>query len=200
MEKGQETVPEIKNYQEVERIHGPERPFVPSVALESLVHWSPAVATSNAFGQAGTAARSIRILGGGRQFHDFEQSFDVVDEVRWRNAGKPIFYSRMEQKEAAVKMLAPKKREKVVQKHIDNFVKQLQKKHGKNFGAFAKEYDELGEAEIKRRAEEKCDASLLRAVNQSAYPSRQATTKEAIAKFVLMGDHPEVKIAESTLR
>lgn len=189
----------IKEYQEAERMHGPERPFIPSVTLESLVHWSPAVATSNAFGQMGTAARSIRILGGGRQFHNFEQSFDIVDEIRWRSAGKPIVYSRIEQKEAALKMLTPEKRERLVQKHIDEFVKQLQKKHGKNWGAFAKEYDELGEVEIRRRAIEKCDASLLRAAKELGQdPSRKDTTKEAIAKFVLMGEHPEVKLAEDT--
>lgn len=199
LEKNQELVPELKDYAESVAIHGPERPFVPSVSLESLVHWAPAVATSNAFGQAGTAARSIRIVGGGRQFHDHEQTFDIDDEIRWRNAGKPIFYSNLAQREAALRMLTPGKRERLVQKHIDEFVKRLQEKHGKNWGAFAKEYDELGEAEIRRRAENTCDASLTRLAEKlGGGSSRKVTTKEAIAKFVLMGEHPEVKLAEDT--
>lgn len=187
----------IDRYMENERIHGPETEYNPSTTLESLIQWAPAVATNNALGQVAMAARSMRIVGGGRQFHEREQTFDNVDEVRWRSVGKPIFYSRVEQKEAALKMLNPERRERRVQEAIDEFVWKLQQQHGENYSAFAEDYDALGEREIRRRAEEKVDASFQKLVNdKSLKMTKNKTTREAIAKFVLRGDHPDVEIAE----
>ncbi|CAN8101174.1 unnamed protein product [Discula destructiva] len=191
---------DVEEYIENNRIHGPERPYAPSTTLESLVHWGPAVATNNALGQAATAARSIRLMGGGRRFHEHEQSFDIIDEIRWRSENKPILYSRVEQKAAALKMLAPGKRERLVQKAFDEIVSQMQAKHGKNWTAFAEEYDNLGEDEIRRRAEEKIDASFERRVNDlELRGTKNKRTMEAISKFVLKGESPQVKNGEDTL-
>lgn len=191
---------EVEVYTEDLRLHGPERKYTPSTTLESLVQWGPAVATNNALGQSAMAIRSMRLMGGGRRFHEHEQTFDVNDEIRWRSMGKPIFYSSVEQKAAALKMLNPEKREREVQNTIDRIVKSLQEKHGKNWTAFAEEYDKLGEKKIRSMAEELADANFARHVNDAKLrATKNNTTREAIAKFVLKGEHPEVKLAEGTL-
>lgn len=190
----------IDAYIEDLRIHGPERKYTPSTTLDSLAQWAPAVATNTALGQSAMAIRSMRLMGGGRRFHENEQSFDNIDEVRWRAMNKPIFYSRMEQKEAAMKMLDPEKREREVQKGIDRIVKSLQEKHGQNWAAFAEEYDKLGEAKIRSMAEKQVDANFARHVeDKKMEATKNKTTREAIAKFVLKGDHPEVQLAPDTL-
>lgn len=187
---------------ENERTHGPERQYQPALTLESLVQWGPAVATNNALGQASTALRSMRLVAGGRRFADFEQTFDIEDEVRWRSAGKPIFYSRPEQKWAALRMLklAPEQREKMVQAAIEKFVKGLQLKHGKNYQAFAKAYDKLGEAGVRRQAEESVEREFEALVDdEKNVRSKNETVKEAIARLVLKGEHPPVKPADDIL-
>lgn len=192
-------IDEIEEYRQELQVHGPERRYTPSTTLESLVQWGPAVATNNALGQSAMAIRNMRLMGGGRRFHENEQSFDIVDESRWRSMSKPIFYSRVEQKTAALKMLEPEKREREVQKTIDRIVKSLQRTHGKNWSAFAEAYDKLGEAKIRSMAEEEVDANFAKHVNDFKMVStKNKTTREAIAKFVLKGDHPEVKYAEDT--
>lgn len=181
------------------RLHGPERKYTPSTTLESLVQWGPAVATNNALGQSAMAIRSMRLIGGGRRFGEHEQTFDINDEIRWRSKNQPIFYSSVEQKAAALKMLNPEKREREVQNTMDRIVKSLQEKHGKNYTAFAEEYDKLGEKKIRSMAEELADANFAKLVNDSKFKSTKTnTTREAIAKFVLKGDHPEIKFAEDT--
>lgn len=190
---------EIDQYIEERRTHGPERKYTPSTTLESLVQWGPAVATNNALGQSAMAIRNMRLMAGGRRFHENEQSFDILDEARWRSMNKPILYSRVEQKAAALRMLAPEKREREVQKTIDRIVKSMQTTHGKNWTAFAEAYDKLGEEKIRSMAEEEVDANFAKHVDDfEMVATKNKTTIEAIAKFVLRGDHPEVKYVEDT--
>lgn len=190
---------EIDEHIENLRTHGPEKKYTPKTTLASLVQWGPAVATNNGLGQSAMAIRSMRLMSGGRRFDEHEQSFDILDEVRWRSSNKPIFYSRVEQKAAALTMLYPEARERRIQKSIDRIVKSLQREHGKDWSAFAKAYDELGEEKIRSLAAAEVDAGFEQHVNDFALTAtKNKTTREAIAKFVLKGDHPEVKYTEDT--
>ncbi|KAI1408956.1 hypothetical protein F5Y13DRAFT_97612 [Hypoxylon sp. FL1857] len=70
---GEEEVPEIEprimEYLEAKET-GTTMPFNPSLSLESLTGWGPAVATSGTpFGQGEIVMRQARILGGGQHFH-----------------------------------------------------------------------------------------------------------------------------------
>lgn len=188
-------------YQEDERVHGPARPYTPlTTSLDSLLQWAPAVATNTALGQVAMAAQSMRVLAGGRRFHEFEQTFDVEDEIRWRTQAKPILYSSVEQKAAALRMLAPTKRETQVARAMEEMVDRLKDKHGDDYGAFARAYDALGEVEMKRLAEEKVDQRLMDYANDFAMVrTKNKTTREGIAKFVLKGEYPPVPTAPDNL-
>lgn len=189
----------VQKYMREHDIAGPERQYEPSTTLESLIGWGPAVATNTAIGQAEIAMRNLRIMGGGRGFHENEQSFRIADVKRWESANKPIMYSRVEQKKATLMMLAPGKVEKMAQKSIDGFIERLQKKHGTNYSAFVEEYKTLTARKIK----DKLKAAAERQVDQVANDwdmrgTKNKTTREAIIKYAAQGDHPEVKYAEDT--
>lgn len=176
---------------------GPVRAYQPSTTINSLVGWGPAVATTTVLGQVETAVRAMRLMGGGRAYSELEQSFGFQDLQRWHSAGKPIMYSRLEQKEATVKMLNPDKVEKMLDKSIQSTIKRLKKKHGTDYGAFVKEFRSLGtvgELREKRREEHELKfAGQVAAVDEKA-----ATTKQAILQYGIEGDHPEVEYSEDT--
>ncbi|KAI1392761.1 uncharacterized protein F4822DRAFT_392112 [Hypoxylon trugodes] len=60
--------PRVRAYLE-ERDTGSTLPYNPSLTLESLAGWGPAVGTGNSYAQGETALRQARVLGGGQHFH-----------------------------------------------------------------------------------------------------------------------------------
>lgn len=209
---------EVQAYVREQQVGGPERAYKPSVTLESLVGWGPAVATNTALGQADMVFRSVKVLGGGRGAGEEEQSFKIDDVKKWLVANKPIFFSNVEQKKAVIQTLSHEKRDKLVQKFMDAIVKDIQKKNGNNWGAFVESFKawaaklassdkgkQLSETLVKSNARPE---DWLRAVaearataeleNMARRYKTQNTknTKEAIQKYVLKGEHPEVKYAE----
>ncbi|KAL1847871.1 hypothetical protein Daus18300_013786 [Diaporthe australafricana] len=209
---------EVQNYVREHQVGGPETDYKPSVTLESLVGWGPAVATNTSLGQADLAARSIKVLGGGRGASEEEQSFKIDDVRKWLVANKPIYFSNVEQKRAVIETLSHEKRNKKVQTYMDAIVKEIQQKNGNNWGAFVESFkawaaklastDEgkkLGESLVKSNARPE---DWLRAVAEARanadledmakkYKTHNTkNTREAILKNVLKGEHPEVKYAE----
>lgn len=178
------------------------RQYKPSTTLESLIGWGPAVATNTALGQAETAVRAMRILGGGRAHSELEQSFGLTDLRRWTSAGKPINYSRLEQKEASLRMLRPKATEDSVNHRMQAHIEKLKKKHGEDYQAFVKEFLQEGGSmsAVRDKITEKVEASFTEhLVNDVKLEhTKVQTTKEAIIKYGIKGDHPEVKYAEDT--
>jgi hypothetical protein len=209
---------EVLAYVREQEVGGPVRAYKPSVTLESLVAWAPAVATNTALGQAVTAFRSIKTLGGGRGAGEEEQSLKVDDVKKWFVANKPIYFSNTEQKKAVILTLAPEKRAKLVDKYMHNIVKRIQNENGNNWGAFveslkawatklaaSKEGKQLGEHLLKSnarpedwlRAAAEAQANVRLQDLATKYKTQSTkTTREAIHKFVLQGEHPEVKYAE----
>ncbi|KAK2598336.1 hypothetical protein N8I77_011756 [Diaporthe amygdali] len=209
---------EVQAYVREQQVGGPERAYKPSVTLESLVGWGPAVATNTALGQADLAFRSVKVLGGGRGAGDEEQSFKIDEVKKWLVANKPIYFSNVEQKKAVIQTLAHEKRDKMVQKYKDAIVKEIQQKNGNNWGAFVESLKawaaqfastdkgkKLGESLIKANArpedwlkvaaEARADAQLEDMARKYKTQNTK-TTREAILKYVLKGEHPEVKYAE----
>lgn len=178
-------------------VAGPERPYKPSTTLESLIGWGPAVATNTAIGQAEIAMRNLRIMGGGRGFHENEQSFRISDVKKWESTNKPIMYSRVEQKKASLMMLSPGKVEKMAQKSIDGLIGRLQKKHGTNYSAFVQEYKELTAGNFKEKMRAAAEQRLDH-IARDPKGTKNTITREAIIKYAAQGDHPEVKYAEDT--
>ncbi|KAI3392488.1 hypothetical protein diail_5653 [Diaporthe ilicicola] len=209
---------EVQAYVREQQVGGPETAYKPSVTLESLVGWGPAVATNTALGQANMAYRSMKVLGGGRGASEGEQSFKIDDVKKWLVANKPIYFSTVEQKRAVIETLSHEKRNKKVEKHMDAIVKEIQQQNGNNWGAFVQSLKlwaarlastekgkELGKDLIKRNARPE---EWLRAVAEARanadledmarkYKTRDTkNTREAILKHVLKGEHPEVKYGE----
>lgn len=209
---------EVQAYVREQQVGGPERLYKPSVTLESLVGWGPAVATNTALGQADMAFRSVRTLGGGRGAGEEEQSFKIDDVKKWLVANKPIYFSNVEQKKAAIETLSHEKRNKLVQRYMHAIVKNIQGDKGNNWGAFveslkawatemasSEEGRKLGEGLIKSDARpeewlkavaEARAAAQLDSLAKGFKTQNTKNTKEAIHKFVLKGEHPEVKYAE----
>ncbi|KAK7718395.1 hypothetical protein SLS64_002348 [Diaporthe eres] len=209
---------EVQAYVREQQVGGPERAYKPSVTLESLVGWGPAVATNTALGQADMAFRSVKVLGGGRGAGEEEQSFKIDDVKKWLVANKPIYFSNVEQKKAVIQTLSHEKRDKLVQKSMDAIVKGIQKKNGNNWGAFVASFKEwaaklasseegkqLGESLVKsnarpedwlRAAAEARATAKLENMARRYKTQNTNNTKEAIQKYVLKGEHPEVKYAE----
>ncbi|ROW14801.1 hypothetical protein VPNG_03716 [Cytospora leucostoma] len=208
---------EVKAYVRQQEVGGVERPYTPSTTLESLLGWGPAVATNTALGQADIAVRNVRIMGGGRPLAEGEQSFKINEVKTWLARNKPIFFSSIEQKKAVMETLSHDKRDKVVQRNIDATVREIQKTTGNNWGAFVeglkkwaaelpstehgkKIAESAGkhatpEALLKAFAQHKADANLA-ALAQTYKTQNTKTTREAIVKYALKGEHPEVKYAE----
>lgn len=206
---------EVQAYVREQQVGGVERPYKPSVTLESLVGWGPALATNTALGQADMAFRSVKTLGGGRGADEEEQSFKIDEVKRWFVENKPIYFSSVEQKKAVIQTLSHEKRSKLVQKYMDATVRNIQKKNGNNWGAFVgslkawaadlassekgKQLGVKGNARpedwLKAAAEARATAALEKLATR--YKTQNTTnTKEAIHKFVLKGEHPEVKYAQ----
>lgn len=209
---------EVQDYVRLQHVGGPLRHYTPSVTLESLVGWGPAVATNTALGQAEMAFRSVKVLGGGRGAGEEEQSFKIDDVKKWLVANKPIYFSNVEQKRAVIETLSHEKRDKLVQRYMDNIVKEIQHKNGNNWGGFVESFKawavklasseegkQLGESIdrsnprpedwLKAVAEARADARLQEmATNYKTQNTKN--TREAIQKHVLKGEHPEVKYAE----
>lgn len=209
---------EVQAYVREQQVGGPVRAYTPSVTLESLVGWGPAVATNTRLGQADLAFRSVKVLGGGRGAGEEEQSFKIDDVKKWLVANKPIRFSNVEQKKAVIQTLSHEKREKLVQKSMDAIVKKIQEKNGNNWGSFVESFKawaaelasseegkQLDESLVKKNARPE---EWLRAVAEARATARlekmargykthnTKNTKEAIQKYVLKGEHPEVKYAE----
>lgn len=209
---------EVQAYVREQQVGGPVRAYTPSVTLESLVGWGPAVATNTALGQADLAFRSVKVLGGGRGAGEEEQSFKIDDVKKWLVANKPIRFSNVEQKKAVIQTLSHEKRERLVQKSMDAIVKKIQQKNGNNWGSFVESFKawaaelasseegkQLDESLVKKNARPE---DWLRAVAEARATARLEemarsykthntnNTKEAIQKYVLKGEHPEVKYAE----
>lgn len=209
---------EVQAYVREQQVGGPERAYKPSVTLESLVGWGPALATNTALGQADLAFRSVKTLGGGRGAGEEEQSFKLDDVKKWLVANKPIYFSNLEQKKAVIQTLSHEKRNKLVQKYMHAIVKGIQKENGNNWGAFveslkawaaklasSEEGKQLGAHLIKSNAQPEDWLKAAAEARATAQLENLATkyktqntknTKEAIRKFVLKGEHPEVKYAE----
>lgn len=209
---------EVQAYVREQQVGGPERAYKPSVTLESLVGWGPAVATNTALGQADMAFRSVKVLGGGRGAGEEEQSFKIDDVKKWLVANKPIYFSNVEQKKAVIQTLSHEKRDKLVQKSMDAIVRAIQKKNGNNWGAFVGSFKEwaaklassekgkqLGESLVKsnarpedwlRAAAEASATAKLENMARKYKTQNTKNTREAIQKYVLKGEHPEVKYAE----
>ncbi|KAG6368535.1 hypothetical protein INS49_002746 [Diaporthe citri] len=209
---------EVQAYVREQQVGGPERAYKPSVTLESLVGWGPAVATNTALGQAGMAFRSVKVLGGGRGAGEAEQSFKIDDVKKWLVANKPIYFSNVEQKKAVIQTLSHEKRDKLVQKFMDAIVKDIQKKNGNNWGAFVGSFKawaaklassekgkQLSESLVKSNARPEDWLKAVAEARATAELENMArkyktqntkNTKEAIQKYVLKGEHPEVKYAE----
>lgn len=174
---------------------GPVRAYKPSTTLESLIGWGPAVATNTALGQVETAMRAMRIMGGGRAYSELEQSFGITDLRRWTSAGKPIMYSRPEQKEASMKMLNPDEMERRVDRIVQDTVERLKEKYGTDYEGFVRAYMELGSVSQQReKAKAACEAGFALRVN--GVDRETTTTKEAILKYSVKGVHPEVEYTE----
>lgn len=192
----------IKEYVREADEGGVVHQYKPSTTLESLIGWGPAVATNTALGQAETAMRSMRILGGGRAHSELEQSFGITDVRRWMSAGKPINYSRLEQKEASLRMLRPKATEDSVNHRMQAHIEKLKKKHGEDYQSFVKEFVQDGGSmsAVRNNMTEKIEASFTEhLVNDVKLEhTKVQTTKEAIIKYGIKGDHPEIKYAEDT--
>lgn len=208
---------EVQEYVREQQVGGPLREYKPSVTLESLVGWGPALATNTALGQADMAFRSVKTLGGGRGTDEEEQSFKIDDVKKWLVANKPIYFSNVEQKQAVIETLSHEKRSKLVQKYMDATVKEIQRKNGNNWGAFVESLKawaadlaktekgkQLGEHLksnarpedwLKAAAEARATAELEKLATRYKTQNTK-NTKEAIHKFVLKGEHPEVKYAE----
>lgn len=209
---------EVQNYVREHQVGGPETAYKPSVTLESLVGWGPAVATNTSLGQADLASRSIKVLGGGRGASEEEQSFKIDDVKKWLVANKPIYFSNVEQKRAVIETLSHEKRNNKVQRYMDAVVKQIQQKNGNNWGAFVESFKawaaqlastdkgkKLGESLnksnarpedwLRAAAEARADADLQRMARKYKTQNTK-NTREAILKNVLKGEHPEVKYAE----
>lgn len=209
---------EVQAYVREQQVGGPERAYKPSVTLESLVGWGPAVATNTALGQADMAFRSVKVLGGGRGAGEEEQSFKIDDVKKWLVANKPIYFSNVEQKKAVIQTLSHEKRDKLVQKFMDAIVKDIQKKNGNNWGAFVGSFKawaaklassekgkQLSESLVKSNARPEDWLKAVAEARATAELENMArkyktqntkNTKEAIQKYVLKGEHPEIKYAE----
>lgn len=210
---------EVQAYVREQQVGGPERLYTPSVTLESLVGWGPAVATNTALGQADMAARSIKTLGGGRGAGEEEQSFKIDDVKKWLVANKPIYFSNVEQKKAVIETLSHERRNRLVQENMLSIVKKEIGGSGNNWGAFVESLKEWATAysssDRGRKMQDegliKSDArpeEWLKAVAEAKAASQlddhardfktqnTKNTREAIHKFVLKGEHPEVKYAE----
>ncbi|KUI61492.1 hypothetical protein VP1G_08669 [Cytospora mali] len=207
---------DVKAYVREQEV-GELRAYTPSTTLESLVGWGPAVATATALGQADITMRNVRIMGGGRANVEGEQSFKINEVKHWLARNKPIFFSSIEQKKAVMETLSHEKKEKVIQANMDATVMEIQKKAGNNWGAFVEAFKawaanmpstELGkklvksvgehatpEAWLRATAEHKANANL-QALAEGYKTQNTKTTREAIAKYALKGEHPEVKYAE----
>lgn len=208
---------EVKAFVREQEVGGKATAYTPSTTLESLVGWGPAVATNTALGQADIAMRNVRIMGGGRPLAEGEQSFKINEVKTWLARNKPIFFSSMDQKKAVMDTMSHEKKEKVIQANMDATVKEIQKTTGNNWGAFVgafKEWSakmpstELGkklaasvgenatpEAWLRATAEYKANANLM-ALAEGYKTQNTKTTREAIAKYALKGEHPEVKYSE----
>lgn len=209
---------ETQAYVRQQEVGGPERAYKPSVTLESLVGWGPAVATNTALGQATMAFRSVKVLGGGRGAGEEEESFKIDEVHKWLVANKPIYFSNVEQKKAVIETLSHEKRSKLVQKFMDAIVNQIQEKSGNNWGAFVESFKawaaklassergkQLGENLVMTNARpedwlkavaEARAAAVLKNMAKEYKTHNTKRTKEAIEKYVLKGEHPEVKYAE----
>ncbi|KAK3693712.1 hypothetical protein B0T22DRAFT_47613 [Podospora appendiculata] len=74
--------------------------YTPSVTLESLVGYGPALATDAALGNVETAMRNMRVLGGGRPFDSTTGvTADPREAVkRYYHEKKPLFFNTPEEK------------------------------------------------------------------------------------------------------
>lgn len=176
---------------------GVDIPYKPSITPDSLVGWGPAVATNTASGLHEIAVRNMRLLAGGRPHSEGEQTFEHTDIARWMIAGKPMYFSSIQQKEGLVKTLQGSKKTPVpifdIKTFKDTFVK-LQKEHGKDYGAFVKAFKSTFDpVSIRAKEEAKQQAKV-----QHALTTKSGTVKEAIAKYALKGEHPPVQYAHDT--
>lgn len=208
---------EVKAFVQEQEVGGKATAYTPSTTLESLVGWGPAVATNTALGQADIAMRNVRIMGGGRPLAEGEQSFKINEVKSWLARNKPIFFSSLDQKKAVMETLSHERKERIIQANMDATVKEIQKTTGDNWGAFVsalKEWSakmpstELGrklaasvgenatpEAWLRAVAEHKANTNLT-ALAVGYKTQNTKTTREAIARYALKGEHPEVKYSE----
>lgn len=210
---------EVQAYVREQQVGGPVRLYKPSVTLESLVGWGPAVATNTALGQADMAFRSIKTLGGGRGAGEEEQSFKIADVKKSLRANKPIYFSNVEQKKALLETIAHAKRRQLVKRYMQARVWKIRGDKGNNWGAFVESLKSwatefasseegrkmLGEGLIESGARPEEWLKALAEVRAASRIDEHAasfktqdtkSTREAIHKFVLKGEHPEVKYAE----
>lgn len=176
---------------------GVDVPYKPSMSPNSLVGWGPAVATNTSTGLHEIAVRNMRILAGGRPHSEGEQTFDHTDMKRWLGAGKPIYFSSIEQKEGMVKTLQGSRKDPkpiFETKIFQGLVASLKKEHGDDYGAFVKAFNtKFNPVAIRQRMDAAHETKVQRALT-----GRSDTVKEAIAKYAVKGEHPTIQYAEDT--
>jgi hypothetical protein len=73
--------------------------YTPSVTLESLSGYGPALATDASLGKVESAMRSMRILGGGKPFHAAGYYNDPKENVqRYAHDKKPVFFDDLKER------------------------------------------------------------------------------------------------------
>lgn len=192
----------VDHYQDLFEAGGSEQTYFPKTkSLNTLLGHGPAVATNTALGQAEIAIRNMRIIAGGRGVaSQRESSFELRDINRWKSAGKPIMYSNVNQMKSAALMLAPGKLEKIAERIHDALVKKWQDKYGDDYAGFVNQYTAAGGLDgIMKRARHTAQRQFDNVVeDRQLRRTKNKTTREAITKFALLGDHPVVKPAEDT--
>ncbi|PSR97218.1 hypothetical protein BD289DRAFT_480245 [Coniella lustricola] len=192
----------VKDYEETFEAGGLDQPYKPrTLSLKRLLGHGPAVATNTALGQAEIAIRNMRIIAGGRGVASiYESSFELTDIKRWRSAGKPIMFSNLEQKKSAELMLAPGKLERTAERIHDALVRRWQVQYGEDYESFVKAYMSHGGLDgIMEKARKQARRQFNQSVDDRQLKrTHNKTTRDAIAKFALKGDHPEIKPATDT--
>jgi hypothetical protein len=74
-------------------------PYNPSLTLESLVGYGPAIATDSNLGKVESAMRSMRILGGAMAFNSDGLRLEPTEYVKRYYQEKPVFFHSKQEKD-----------------------------------------------------------------------------------------------------
>lgn len=192
--------PEVQEYIKT-TAEGADVPYTPSLTLDSLIGYGPAVATNTSLGAVETAMRSMRLLGGGRSFAATELTFQMSELERPLHGGKPIFYSSLQQKMSARKDLERKYSKDTDDAKVDRVlrrtlrtIKKTNKNDANALNAALQKFEDNKEEEIKRirNAIEKQERTRT-----THWKTPKDSTKKAILQFAVQGKHAAPKYAGS---